>query len=163
MRARSRPSAQIRSLPKLGQVPLEEIVQKSSYHRNRPQLPDLLPVWRNRRPDDVGRELKGETGNKPVPIAHQNFAEPSMYRSRKRGAQSSEEGLGRSDGDNNQRHRIDDEDNFLRDEMQPFLQRPFLRWAAARLPATAQCPFRLGYECLFSCRLRNTSSRLKLA
>src|SRR5215472_11595249 len=132
MRARSRPSAQIRSLPKLGQVPLEEIVQKGPYDRNCSQLPDLLPGWCNRRLDDVGRELESETGDEPTSAAHQDLAEPPMCRSGKGRPQPSEKGLGGADGDNDQRHRVDDNDNVFGDEMQPFLHRPLLRSRTGR-------------------------------
>src|SRR5262249_46332638 len=126
MRVRSSPSAQISRLAKLGQVALEKIVQKGSYHRNSAELPDLLPAWGNRRLDDVGRELKSETSDKPASIAPEDFAEPAVRRRRKRRPQPSEKCLDGADRNDNQRHRVDDDDDVFGDEMQPFFHRPLL-------------------------------------
>src|SRR5208282_1230048 len=156
----------ISPVAKLSQVLLEKIVQKGSDHRDGAELPDLLPARRNRRPDDVGCQLEGESGDEPAPVAHQDLAEPLMCRGGKCRPQSSEKSLCGSDRDNDQRHRIDDDDGVFRGEMQPFLHRPLLRARIGRPPenrTTAPLPVRRDYVWALSCSFRSTSSRLKLA
>src|SRR5512132_855858 len=112
---------------KLSQIALEEEVQDGPYHRDSAELPDLLPVWRNRRLDDVGCELESEASDEPASVAQPNLAQPAVCRWRRKCyPQSGEKCLGGSDGDDDQRHRIDDDDGVFRDEMQPFLHRPLL-------------------------------------
>src|SRR6516162_9970851 len=65
----------ISPVAKLGQIALEEEVRGGSYHRDGAELPDLLPAWRDRGRDDVGRELEGEAGDEPASVADQDLAE----------------------------------------------------------------------------------------
>src|SRR5262249_45259665 len=103
---------------KLGQIPLEEKVQKGSNYRDNAEWAHLLPAWRNRCCDNVGRELESQTRDKPTSIPYQDFAEPVVRRrGRKRRPQSNEKCLGGADRDNDQCHRIDDDDNVSGNEM----------------------------------------------
>src|SRR6516165_4744451 len=114
----------ISPVAKLGQIALEEEVRGGSYHRDGAELPDLLPAWRDRGRDDVGRELEGEAGDEPASVADQDLAEPAVRSRRgKCWPQSGEECLGGSDGDNDQRHRIDDDNDVFGDELRPLLHR----------------------------------------
>src|SRR5271169_5591927 len=87
------PSAQISGISferfgvavaKLGQVPLEEIVQEGSDHRDGAELPDLLPARRYRRFDDIGRKLERQAGHQPTSVAHQDSAEAAARRLRRK-------------------------------------------------------------------------------
>src|SRR5512132_2533625 len=70
---------------KLSQIALEEEVQDGPYHRDSAELPDLLPVWRNRRLDDVGCELESEASDEPASVAQPNLAPgPLSLRTRQR-------------------------------------------------------------------------------
>ena len=111
----------------LSHVTLEEEIDECPNYGDGSKVPDFIPARREGSFDDVSSELEGQPGNQPA--RKLNVTAMEMLTSRRRvdhRAQAADEGLDRPEGNDQQRHDMDDHDHIEGDESQPILHQVLL-------------------------------------